>query len=222
MKRYVVPLILGLGGTAILVTLAIWQVQRLAWKEALIAEISARISDDPVPLPDAPEKARDAYLPVAVSGQLGAQELHVLTSTKFEGPGFRVISALEAADGRRVLVDRGFIPEVDKPLERPGGSQDIIGNLIWPNETDMFTPDPNLDRNIWFARNVETMAAALNTEPLMIAARSPTGTPGPRPMPVTVNLPNNHLQYAITWSLLACLWLAMTGYLLYRIRRNTI
>ena len=100
--------------------------------------------------------------------------------------------------------------------------RDRDGMLARLLESDLFTPDPNLDRNIWFVRDVAAMARAAGTEPLLVVANTPTGDPSPRPLPVTVNLPNNHLQYAITWSLLAAAWLAMTGYLLYRIRRNTV
>ncbi|NNU79729.1 SURF1 family protein [Halovulum dunhuangense] len=220
MKRMILPLVFGLGGAAILVTLAVWQFQRLEWKEGLIAAIEARIGDAPVPLPESPDPARDLYLPVTVEGTTGAAELHVLTSVRPEGPGYRVIAALETAEGRRVLLDRGFVPEAAKDDPRPPATLAVTGNLAWPNETDSFTPDPNLERNIWFARDVPAMAAALGTEPVLIVQRSGQGWP--RPQPVSVDLPNNHFQYAVTWSLLAVAWLAMTGYLLYRIRRNTV
>lgn len=221
MKRLIVPLIFGLGGAAILVALSVWQVQRLHWKEALIADIESRIDAPPAPIPTDPDREADAYRPVEASGVMGEEELHVLTSFG-GGPGYRVIAPFTTDGGRLVLVDRGFVPEAEKDAPRATGEMKITGNLVWPRETDMFTPDPNLDRNIWFARNVDTMSAALGTEPLMIDANAPTGTPSPRPVPVTVHLPNNHLQYAITWALLAVVWLGMTAHLLYRVRRNTV
>lgn len=220
MRRLLVPLIFGLGGTAILVVLAVWQVQRLAWKEALIADLAARATQSPVGVPTAPDPVRDALLSVAAEGRFVGPALHVLTSAKFEGPGFRVVMAFET-DGRRLLVDRGFVREEVKDQPLDPGPVTVTGALFWPNETDSFTPEPNLERNIWFARNLETMSRVLETEPVMIVARAPTGTPSPLPQPVGVDVPNNHLQYAITWSLLAICWLGMTGYLVYRIRRNT-
>lgn len=221
MKRFIVPLIFGLGGAAILVTLSLWQFQRLAWKQALIAEIEARISDAPEALPADPVPARDAYLPVQASGEMRAEALHVLTSLPPEGPGFRVIAPFRTEDGRRILVDRGYVPEAEKSDPLATGPMQVTGHLVWPRETDAFTPDPNRERNIWFARDVGAMAAELDTEPVMIVAARPTGQPSPRPVPVSVDLVNNHLQYALTWALLAVVWLAMTLYLLYRIRRNT-
>ncbi len=221
-RRYGPPLVLGVGGALILVALAVWQMQRLTWKEALIAEMSQRMAAAPVALPPAPAEARDGFLVVTAEGAFGAEALHVLTSVKPEGPGFRVVAPFETVDGRRVMVDRGYVPEAEKNAVFARGPLRITGTLLWPNETDGFTPDPNLTRNIWFARDLPRMADALGTDPILIVANQPTGTPGPRPLRVGANLPNNHLQYAITWSLLAVFWLAMTGYLLYRVRRNTV
>ena len=64
------------------------------------------------------------------------------------------------------------------------------------------------------------MAAALDTLPVMIVVAESDAPDAPMPLPVTVNIPNDHLQYAITWFLLAVVWTLMTGYLLYRIKRR--
>ena len=114
MRGVIFALLFGLGGAGVLVSLGFWQVQRLAWKEGVIAELDARLAAAPVPLPEAPTEARDEYLRVALEGRFGPEELHVLTSAKPWGPGFRVISAFETTDGRRVLVDRGYLPETEK------------------------------------------------------------------------------------------------------------
>jgi surfeit locus 1 family protein len=98
----------------------------------------------------------------------------------------------------------------------------ITGTLHWPNESDSFTPAPDTARNIWFARDVPAMARALGTGPVMVVARSDTGD-GIMPVPVdTAGIPNDHLNYALTWFGLAVVWAGMTGLLLWRIRRRTI
>ena len=77
-----------------------------------------------------------------------------------------------------------------------------------------------MDRNIWFARDVDVMAETLDTEPLLIVMREGAG-PDPKitPLPVdTARIPNDHLQYAITWFSLAAIWLAMTVLFLRRRR----
>ena len=217
MSRALFFVVIGLGGATILVSLGIWQMQRLAWKEGIIADINARIVAAPVELPGALNPETDAYLPVTVTGTLGEQVLRVLVSQKDIGAGYRIISALTMPD-RTVMVDRGFVPV-------NGGAQatltqpvTLTGNLQWPNETDNFTPAPDLENNIWFARDVDAMAEALNTQPILIVARDVSFDDGDvTPFPVdTARIPNDHLQYAITWFSLAVIWLAMSAYFLRR------
>ncbi len=210
MRRSLFFIIIGLGGAAILVSLGVWQVQRLAWKQAIIADIEARIDAEPVALPDAPDPARDAYLPVEASGTWADGFLRVLVSQKEIGAGYRIIAPLETAQGR-ILVDRGFIP-TDADVVSVTGQVTLRGNLQWPQESDGFTPAPDLARNIWFARDVDAMASVLETRPLLVVAREVNGeSAGVMPLPVeTAGIPNDHLQYAITWFSLAALWLAMS------------
>ncbi|MEM6408336.1 MAG: SURF1 family protein [Pseudomonadota bacterium] len=223
-KRMIIPLIFGLVGCAILISLGVWQVQRLAWKEGILAEIEQEIAADPVPLPAEPDPEADRYLPVMLEGDFTGEELHVLFSIKNVGPGYRVIAPFNTKDGRRVLVDRGFAYTTEKDLNRSADDVALIGNLHWPEEIDSFTPEPDIASNIWFARDVPEMARQLGAEPLLIVARSETPrTPGVSPVPVTpTGIPNDHLQYAITWFLLAIAWAGMTAYLLWRIRQRTV
>ncbi|KUJ80461.1 cytochrome oxidase biogenesis protein Surf1, facilitates heme A insertion [Ruegeria marisrubri] len=215
MRRILFLLIFGLTGLAILLSLGTWQVQRLAWKEALLADIEARISGDPVGLPESPDPEADRFLPVAVSGELLPGEVHVLVSVKQVGPGYRIIAPFRVGD-RTILLDRGFVRIEDKDKDRQTGPMEVTGNLHWPDEIDGYTPEPDLKENIWFARDVPALAAELDTEPVLLIARSRTD-PGVTPLPVdTAGIPNDHLQYAVTWFGLALVWAAMTAYFLWR------
>ncbi|MGB3244841.1 MAG: SURF1 family protein [Sulfitobacter sp.] len=219
MRRAAFLVIIGLGGAAILIALGIWQVQRLAWKQSVIADIQARIAADPVALPADPDPARDAYRPVAVTGVIDTNYLRVLVSQKEAGAGYRIITALSHPDGP-ILLDRGFIPADGTVPSAPRDPvpQTYIGNLQWPQETDSFTPAPDLAGNIWFARDVVAMAAVLGTRPILLVQRAPPATDQLlEPMPVdTARIPNDHLQYAITWFSLAAIWLAMSFYFVRR------
>ena len=223
MKRMIFPTLIGVVGCAILIWLGTWQVQRLAWKEAILDQIETQIEAEPQVLPIWGDPEVDKYLAVKASGLITNEELHVLVSVKQRGAGYRIISAFET-DGRRVLLDRGFIALEDKETVRPPVEADITGNLHWPQEIDKYTPDTDQDRGIWFARDVEAMADALQTEPLLIVLRTTSeATPPVDPLPVDGGgIPNDHLQYAITWFSLAVIWFVMTLYLLWRIRRRTI
>jgi surfeit locus 1 family protein len=224
MGRVIGALVMGLGGAAILLALGVWQVQRLAWKQGVLAEIEARIAADPVALPDAPDAAEHPYLPVAVTGVFADGVVRVLVSQRGVGAGYRLISSLETADGRRVLVDRGVLPVADALPPAPAGAVTVTGNLHWPAERDGFTPANDLDDNIWFAREVEVLAAHFGTEPVLVIARAlDPAEAGVTPLPVgTEGIPNDHLNYAITWFSLAAVWLGMTGFLLWRIRRRSV
>lgn len=219
-RRMIAPLIFGIVGVAILVALGSWQLRRLEWKTAILAEIDARLAAAPVDVPAEPTVEADQYLRVRATGTLDPGELHVYTSAPPRGVGYRVIAPMTLADGRRLLLDRGFVPIAEKDAARATGPIAVTGSLAWPQETDSFTSPPDREKNIWFARDVALMAAALGTEPAMIVVAESEGPAGPMPLPVTVNIPNDHLQYAITWFLLAVVWTLMTGYLLYRIKRR--
>ena len=213
MGRIIAPLLIGFLGTAVLAALGAWQVQRLAWKEGILAEIDARIDAKPVAVPAAPDPAADRYLPVRTLGEYGTPDLRVLISLKGVGPAYRIIAPLRTIDGRRLMVDRGYVPEAAKDAPRTGGSAIVTGHLHWPDEVDRFTPANDLAGNVWFARDVGAMAAALDTEPVLIVLQQTSETAPPvTPLPVdTAGIPNDHLQYAVTWFGLAAVWIAMTG-----------
>ncbi|WP_428547781.1 SURF1 family protein [Profundibacter sp.] len=221
-KPILVPLLFGLVGAAILVSLGIWQLQRLQWKTAMLAEIDRVIAAEPVPLPDMPNEVADQFLPVDVQGVITQDEIHVLASTKDMGPGYRIISVFETDGGRRIMLDRGFVAVPAKDAPRPAIRARIIGNLLWPDEGGAAIPDPEIDKNIWFARDVAAMATVLNTEPVLLVQRlSSEKKPVTTPFPVTsAGIPNRHLEYVVTWFGLALVWLGMTAYLIWRIRRR--
>ena len=217
------PVVLGIAGCAVLIALGTWQLRRLEWKEAILAEIDARIAAAPVGLPGSVDPVRDRYLPVQVSGALGGEELHVLTSVRDAGPGYRVISVLTAGE-RRVMVDLGFVPEAAKDAPRAAQAVTVTGNLHWPEETDGWTPAPDGARGIWFARDVPAMAAALGTEEVLVVAREVTGAEtGVTALPIdSAGIANDHREYAITWFSLAAVWAVMAGALAWRAAGRTV
>lgn len=222
-KRMILPLLFGLIGCTILISLGTWQVKRLAWKQAVLSEIDARIVAPPVDLPDILDPEADLYLPVQTTGSFGADRIRVLVSQKKVGAGYRIISPF-TTNGRTIMVDRGVIPIADKMPAPPAGDVKVTGNIHWPNEVDSYTPEPDLTRDIWFARDVDRMAVKLVTDPVLLILRSATpASPEITPLPVSrAGIPNDHLSYAITWFSLATIWFVMTGILLWRIRQRTV
>lgn len=221
MRKLIFPIVLGLSGVIVLTWLGLWQLDRLAWKEGVLADINSRISASAVPIPDTPTEAADEYRAVLLSGTPGHDELHVLVSGTAAGTGYRVIRAFDTGT-RRILIDLGLLPLDAKSQTATLGPTDVIGNLIWPDDVNSSTPDPDLPKNIWFGRDLSAMSAALGTEPRMVvAAQMSAADPRTTLLPVdTSTIKNDHLSYAVTWFGLALVWAAMTFFLISRILRS--
>lgn len=222
MRRYLFPAIFGILGTAILLWLGFWQLDRLAWKQGMLADIQRGINAPAEPLPAA-VTPQMKYKPVSVAGTTTGQEILILSGTKNTGGGYQVISGFDTTDGRRIMVDRGFIEEGMRKQPRPPVPLGIRGNIHFPEEINASTPAPNMAENIWFARDVPAMAAHLGTEPVLVVAAAVNGdAQGVQPLPVGISgIPNNHLEYAFTWFMLAAAWAGMTAYLIWRIRQRS-
>ncbi len=221
MRRNLPFLIFSAAVLVLFISLGNWQVRRLAEKEAYLAEIDSRIGAAPVAIPATPDPQADRFLAVTAAGRLTGPEIHVLVSTRDFGAGYRVIRAFET-DGRRVLVDLGFIRLTAKDAPRPPRDVTLTGNLYWPDEIDSYTPENDRDANIWYARDVPSLATALGTEETLIVARAiDPPNPAITPLPTdTSGIPNRHLEYLLTWYGLAATWVVMTLYFLSR-RRTT-
>ena len=122
MRRVIFLAVVGGLGLLALVSLGIWQMQRLTWKENILSTIETRIAAAPVPLPDAPTIEADRYRAVTISGEIEPEELHAFWVTEAQGAGYRVISPFVTDTGRRILVDRGYIRAKDKDDTRPTGA----------------------------------------------------------------------------------------------------
>lgn len=230
MKRLVFFLVVGLGGAAVLISLGVWQVQRLTWKQNTLSQIEAQMDAAPLEYADvATQQAGHAiprYQPLSVTGQFGAGYVRALVSRKDMGVGYRIIAPLKVENHTPIMVDLGFIRKRDADtfsIPENGAVITVVGNSDAPIETDKYTPAADIKNNVWFARDVTAMANHLNTDTILVVARNnPLSDPILSPWPVdTGNIPNNHLQYAITWFSIAFLWLSMTAYYLSRPQGRT-
>ncbi len=213
---------------ALLVGLGVWQLQRLAWKEGLIAQIEDRAAQEPVTLDQAlalsDELGDLSYLPVRVEGRFRNDKERYLYAIARDGkPGWHVVAPLETADERTVLIDRGFVPEQyrDPSTRRAGQFQDIVtvtGLIRMSESPRLFVPDNDPGQNQWFSRNLDEMAASMYPErnvrvvPFFLEAVD-SDIPGgwPKGGQTRLELPNNHLQYALTWFGLALCLVGVYG-----------
>lgn len=224
---------------AILLCLGTWQVERLMWKEALIASTEKRIHEQPLPLNEMEEAyARDGtveYRPVTVSGLfLHAGERHFLAT--YQGAaGYNVYTPLMLEDGRFVLVNRGFVPyEKKDAATRPAGELaagpvTVTGLARDPlsAKPSFLVPDNDLDKNVFYWKDWAAMTASAGVPgnagavPFFIDADS---RPNPGGLPIggvtIIDFPNNHLQYAVTWYGLALALAGVVGAWLWRYRKT--
>jgi surfeit locus 1 family protein len=201
-------------GFLLLLGLGTWQVQRLHWKEGLIAERQGALHAAPVPLPPSLQEARKLeFHPVKAEGEfLNQDELHLNAQSLRGEQGFHVITPFRLMDGAILLVDRGFVPtERAAPATRHAGELEgratVTGLLRLPESKGWFTPDNEPQRNSWFWIDLPAMAKAAGLAQVLPFYVDADATPNPGGWPLggqtMTDLPNNHLQYAITWYALA-------------------
>jgi surfeit locus 1 family protein len=229
-RGVLIPSIAAATAFAVLLSLGLWQLDRKAWKEGLIATIEQRLSAPPValPLPSTWPQLRaaaDEFLRVAVTAEfLNDREALVYTSGSSlregsSGPGYWIFTPARLADGALVMVNRGFVPDGKQdPAARPDGEVagpiNMVGVLRWPEPPGLFTPAGDPTRNIWFSRDSNAIAAAkgVSVAPFYLELESPDPPGGlPRAGRLRPTLPNNHFGYALTWLGLACVLVGVYG-----------
>lgn len=205
---------------AALISLGVWQLDRLHWKLGLIAQIRRNMHAPAISLDRALQLGLDAaqYRRVAVNGYFdNAQEAYLYTTGPHASAAYHVITPLLLGSGAAVMVDRGYVPiSLRNPSARPGsqpkGQVNFVGILRTPDRPGIFTPSPDLRDRIWFARDVEAMAHRDHLRlaaPVVLEAVATPGQSWPRGGQTRVDLPNDHLQYALTWFLLAAALVAV-------------
>jgi surfeit locus 1 family protein len=211
---------LMLALTVLFVALGKWQLDRLAWKEGLIAEVDARMHLPPITLPPVAEwvgfdPQSYQFRPLAITGHfVNGQSVRVFTGLgdargQYSGPGYWIMTPFAIDGGGSVFVDRGFVPErlgsafaPDKA--GPEGTRTITGIGIADEEASAFTPGPDGPNRIEWVRNVGRLATLVDPalKPFAdIYIDLPAGPPGALPQggETIVDFPNNHLGYAWTW-----------------------
>lgn len=221
-RARVLPLALGSIAIAVLIALGVWQVERRAWKLALIAQVEHRLAAAPIAAPG-PAAWRtigkdDAYTRVVAIGRYRAgADTYTQAATDY-GPGYWVMTPLDTG-GWTLLVNRGFVPTAERGRHpAPAGQQRVTGLLrvTEPKGGFLRSNDPGADR--WYSRDVSAIAARQglrHTAPYFVDADA-QGSGWPRGGLTVVSFPNNHLVYALTWFGLA----ALVAFLLARTLRD--
>ena len=229
------PIVVALPALAILLALGAWQMHRLTWKEGLIAQISARVHQPPVPLVEAEKlpPGSQEYARVKARGTFrnDAEQL-VWEPDPRQGPGYHVYTPLRLVDGRFILVNRGYVTEALRaPSARAQGQipgeVEVVGLLREPPPRGTFDPDRDPKTGVWYWRDFDGMSrAALGANAdkavrYFLDAEATPANPGGWPQGGTtrLTLPNRHLEYALTWyGLAATLVGVLIAFIISRLR----
>lgn len=207
------PTLATIAGLAVLLALGTWQMQRLAWKQDLIAHARAQIAAAASPLPEG-DLAELDFRRVTVTGHYLRDDAFAFGFSADDGrSGSQLVTPFQLDDSRVVLVDRGWMPSDLLPPHVPGGLQPqgsiaLEGVARWRGSWRRIwlTPANAPELRRWYGWDFDEMAAAtgLTLEPLVIVLERSEGDAGlPHARPVEVDFPNDHLSYAITWYSLA-------------------
>lgn len=220
-----------LSGTAILAGLGTWQVQRLQWKEALIAEVEDRRTQSPVSLAEMERRWQETgdvdYFPVRITGRYDHAFEQYFFTTHNGQVGWSVYTPMTLEDGRVILVNRGFVPDrMRDPATRPegqvSGTVTVTGLARNPlyEKPGRFLPDNQPSEGVYYWKSIAQMARQADLEidslvPFFVDAGE-NDLPGGLPIGGTtiIAFPNNHLQYALTWYGLALALIGVGGYFL--------
>ena len=220
MKNQLLFNIFVLSVITLFCALGTWQLVRLQWKNTLIDQISEGLKSSPVKYSD---KIRVNYQRVAIEGKYDFEKQMYLYSLNDKGqPGYDVITPLEGLNSEDVLVNRGWIQSNLKNndrINRVTGNK-IQGLILKNIKPNVFKPENDVKANIWFSINLEQVEEVTGKNfGNYILYLEDKKINVPQPKKITIDLPNNHLKYAITWYSIS---ISIFGYFLYFRKKNEI
>ncbi len=235
--RMIATAVAVLAALVILLSLGTWQVERLHWKEGLLADIAERRAAAPVQLSDIEAVRKTGgdieYRRVSVAGTFDhSRERHFFAT--FGGQtGFYVYTPMTLSDGRILFVNRGFVPyEMKDPKTRTAGElagqQTVTGyaRVRLGKKPSSIVPDNDLAKNIFYWKDLDAMASTTGIDAsrvvqFFVDADASAANPGgwPKGGVTQFDLPNSHLQYAVTWYGLAAALVAVVIGMFFRRKR---
>lgn len=235
-RRFPIGLTIAVGiCLVILIGLGTWQLKRMAWKEALLVRISA--------LQAAPATPGEAALErMAAGADLDFTRIRIdcpglatapyleLFSVRDGQAGARLVSAcrVDSARYKTILVDRGFVADTisARPPVNVSNTAAVVitGVLRVPEKGNSFSPPNDPAGNKWYVRDTAAMAAALKADapaPLVLMAETSSNPEWKAldPAPLPADIPNRHLEYALTWYGLAASLVGVYLAMLWRRRK---
>jgi len=224
------PTLLTIPAVLVLLAMGSWQLDRLQWKRAILAEMEMNLAKPPLLLPASIADPKGfAFRRVHVTGRfLHDREMHLSIRVRNGRPGVEVVTPLRREDGSVIMVNRGWVPMDRQEAEsRPAGLVSgvitVEGVLRMDRPKGGFTPENVPEEGLWFHVDLAEMGRFAGEDrvlPVLLEAGL-AEIPGRYPIgkaPV-IDIKNDHLAYAITWYLLALI-LVVIYFIYHRRARN--
>lgn len=210
MRKQFVAWFFVAAAVAVLLSLSVWQFRRLAWKETLMVQYEAAEKAEPVAIASlAPFGPEDEFRKVILTGEwVRDKELHLGGRRYKTETGYQILAPLHTPEGV-YLINRGWVPTAQKDAARPlpEGEVTLAGVLRFPRAARMFTPANHPEKNFWFTIDIPAMekATGLDLADITVDLRDTGGGERDTPIPPESNaqMRNDHLEYALTWLMLA-------------------
>ena len=220
MKNQLLFNIFVLSVITLFCALGTWQLVRLQWKNTLINQISEGLKSSPVNYSDT---IKVNYQRVEIEGKYDFKKQIYLYSLNDKGqPGYDVITPFEGQSSENILVNRGWIKSNLKNNDIINITEDnkIQGLLLKNRKPNIFKPENDIKKNIWFSINLEQVKVQTgkNFSNYVLYLEDKKKIV-PKPKKITIDLPNNHLKYAITWYSIS---ISIFAYFLYFRKKNEI
>ena len=181
-------------------SLGTWQLYRLQWKQDLISQIDKGLKSTPIKYSN---KIKNDYQRVVLNGKYNYKNQIYLYSLNAKGqPGFDVITPFKTIEGDNVLINRGWInKEMKNKTEiNLSNKSEIFGLLRKIVKKNIFKPENDTEKNIWFSININQIKKITGknfSNHVVFLEDNVINLPVPKK--ITIDVPNNHLKYAITW-----------------------
>ena len=224
------PLAMTAIMVGVLVSLGFWQLDRLSWKQQLIDRIEESLAKPARPLPaEDPSLSVLEYRRVVFKGTFTNKRAVRLFALNHRGePGYHIYAQFRLENGRRLIVNRGWVPKALGDNDADAYHADttpveLTGRIRLSGAKGWFSPPNDLEDNIWYFADLNAMAGFLSVSdplPIFVELDDNETEAWPRGGVTRLEIPNNHLPYAITWFALAIVLIVIFGLWEFRRRRD--
>ncbi len=206
------PLVAFICALSILLALTTWQLKRLKWKTNLISERIISFEKDSTKFQEIESPVNNEFRKVLIEGELiNEKEMFMPALSKRGNNGFHILVPLKTLNNKFIVYDTGWIPLAKKNKnERKenflSGIVELEAVIRTSGRKGYFQPDNDIEKNTWFFvdNNLMSQYSGLNFENDYYLEAINNGPNGfPLGNQTRIYLRNNHLQYALTWLMIA-------------------